>query len=147
MQMMALQSGSNGNCVFVEANGVRLLIDAGISGIQMQQRLAVTGVDPRDIHALLISHDHGDHTRSLGVYQRKYGIPVYVTPATLAAAAPVPIFCRNFRRLFIVMHSSVWWAMPAIQCGLWTLYQPHLNCIVEWIHFCVKHKTREKRAG
>ena len=48
MRMMALQSGSNGNCIFVEAGGVRLLIDAGISGVQMQQRLAAHGVQPGD---------------------------------------------------------------------------------------------------
>ena len=46
MRMFALQSGSNGNCIFVEAGGVRLLIDAGISGVQMEQRLAAHGVRP-----------------------------------------------------------------------------------------------------
>ena len=86
MRMMALQSGSNGNCVFVEAGGVRLLIDAGISGVQMEQRLAEHGVEPGDIDALLISHDHSDHVRCMGVYHRKYGMPVYVTNQTLMAA-------------------------------------------------------------
>jgi phosphoribosyl 1,2-cyclic phosphodiesterase len=86
MRMMALQSGSNGNCIFVEANGVRLLIDAGISGVQMEQRLAEHGVEPGDIDALLISHDHSDHVRCMGVYYRKYGMPVYVTNQTLMAA-------------------------------------------------------------
>ena len=84
--MVSLQSGSNGNCVFVEAQGTRLLIDAGISGVQMQTRLAASGVEPGDIDGLLISHDHSDHVRCMGVYQRKYGIPVYVTVPTLAAA-------------------------------------------------------------
>jgi phosphoribosyl 1,2-cyclic phosphodiesterase len=86
MRMLALQSGSNGNCIFVEACGLRLLIDAGISGVRMQQRLAAHGVHPGDIDALLISHDHSDHVRCMGVYQRKYGMPVYVTGPTLAAA-------------------------------------------------------------
>ncbi|MHB0959988.1 MAG: MBL fold metallo-hydrolase [Pirellulaceae bacterium] len=86
MRMMALQSGSNGNCIFVEAGGVRLLIDAGISGVQMEQRLAERGLDPADIDALLISHDHSDHVRCMGVYHRKYGMPVYVTHQTLMAA-------------------------------------------------------------
>ncbi len=86
MHMMTLQSGSNGNCIFVEANGVRLLIDAGISGIQMQRRLEAHGVAPCTIDALLISHDHRDHVRGLGVYQRKYGMPVYITRSTLETA-------------------------------------------------------------
>jgi phosphoribosyl 1,2-cyclic phosphodiesterase len=86
VRMKSLQSGSNGNCVFVEADGVRLLIDAGISGVQMQERLEADGIDPRTIDALLITHDHSDHVRCMGVYHRKYGVPVYVTQATLMAA-------------------------------------------------------------
>lgn len=86
MEVLALQSGSNGNCVYVEAHGVRLLFDAGISGIQAQQRLARKGYDIAAVDAVLISHDHSDHTRCLGVYQRKFRLPVYTTEATLAAA-------------------------------------------------------------
>ncbi len=86
MRMISLQSGSNGNCVYVEALGVRLLIDAGISGIQAEQRLAAHGIDIRQVDALLISHDHSDHVRCMGVYQRKYGVPIHATNRTLLAA-------------------------------------------------------------
>jgi len=86
MEVLALQSGSNGNCVYVETQGVRLLFDAGISGIQAQQRLARKGYDIASVDAVLISHDHSDHTRCLGVYQRKFHLPIYTTEATLAAA-------------------------------------------------------------
>ncbi len=86
MRVMALQSGSNGNSIFVEAGGVRLLVDAGISGIQMETRLAAHGIDACQIDGLLISHDHSDHVRSMGVFQRKYGMPVYVTERTILAA-------------------------------------------------------------
>ena len=86
MRIMSLQSGSNGNCVYVEADGVRLLIDAGISGVQMQERLATQGIDPHSITALLITHDHSDHVRGMGVFHRKFGIPVYVTHLTLMSA-------------------------------------------------------------
>ena len=86
MKMVALQSGSNGNCIYVEADGVRLLFDAGISGRQAEQRLAAHGRDIRDVDALVISHEHRDHSRRMGIYQRKYGIPVHVTRKTLAAS-------------------------------------------------------------
>ena len=49
MKMVALQSGSNGNCIYVEADGVRILFDAGISGRQAEQRLAAHGRDIRDV--------------------------------------------------------------------------------------------------
>jgi phosphoribosyl 1,2-cyclic phosphodiesterase len=87
MIAISLQSGSNGNCIFVEAAGVKLLFDAGITGVQAEERLAVHGRNIREIDAVIISHDHGDHIRHAGVYQRKYGLPLYVTAATLAAAS------------------------------------------------------------
>lgn len=91
MQVIPLQSGSNGNCLFVEAQGVRLLFDAGISGIQAQQRLAQFGHDIRCLDALLISHDHSDHIRSAGIYQRKFGLPLHLTEPTLEAAQRYPL--------------------------------------------------------
>lgn len=87
MIAISLQSGSSGNCIYVEAGGVRLLIDAGITGVQAQERLAAHGRDIRTVDAVIISHDHGDHIRHAGVYQRKFGIPIYATAATIAAAA------------------------------------------------------------
>ncbi|HYA31692.1 MAG TPA: MBL fold metallo-hydrolase [Thermodesulfovibrionales bacterium] len=86
MMAISLQSGSNGNCLYVEANGKRLLFDAGICGIKAEQRLAAYGKEIRDVDALIISHDHADHICYAGVYQRKYGIPIYVSAATLEAA-------------------------------------------------------------
>jgi phosphoribosyl 1,2-cyclic phosphodiesterase len=86
MQVISLQSGSNGNCIYVETGGVRLLFDAGISGATAQERLAERGRDIRKVDALIISHDHADHIRSAGIFQRKFGIPIFVTARTLAAA-------------------------------------------------------------
>jgi len=87
MIAISLQSGSSGNCIYVETSGVRLLFDAGISGVQAAERLAAHGRDIRAVDAVIISHDHGDHIRHAGVFHRKFGLPVYVTPATLAAAS------------------------------------------------------------
>lgn len=82
MITFSLQSGSNGNAIYVEAGGVRLLIDAGISGKLAEGRMRVHGRDIRDVDALLISHDHDDHVRCSGVYQRKFGFPIYITRRT-----------------------------------------------------------------
>ncbi|MCD6303918.1 MAG: MBL fold metallo-hydrolase [Planctomycetes bacterium] len=84
--MISLQSGSSGNCIYVESGRTSLLFDAGISGRQVQLRLAACGRDVRGVDAVIISHDHADHARCLGIYQRKFRLPVYVTPGTLAAA-------------------------------------------------------------
>lgn len=85
MITFSLQSGSNGNAYYVEANGTRLLFDAGISGVQAERRMRVHRRDIRDVDALLISHEHPDHLRCAGVYHRKYGLPMYLTHRTMAA--------------------------------------------------------------
>jgi len=86
MRVISLQSGSNGNCIYVEAGGRKLLFDAGVSGVCAAERLASHGRDIRLVDALIISHSHSDHVSSAGVFQRKYGIPLYVTQRCLAAA-------------------------------------------------------------
>jgi phosphoribosyl 1,2-cyclic phosphodiesterase len=83
---ISLQSGSNGNCLYVETESVRLLFDAGISCARATERLAAHGRDISDVDALIISHDHADHVRHAGVYQRKTGMPIYITPRTLDRA-------------------------------------------------------------
>jgi phosphoribosyl 1,2-cyclic phosphodiesterase len=82
MEVIPLQSGSSGNCVFVRVGQTRLLFDAGLSGRKTQQRLASFGHDIRDVDAVIISHDHSDHTSSLGSLNRQFGIPICLNRAT-----------------------------------------------------------------
>ncbi len=86
MFVATLQSGSNGNCIYVEAAGVKLLFDAGISGKKAMLRLEALGRDIRDVDAVIISHHHGDHSGCAGIYQRKFGLPVRMTRQTHDAA-------------------------------------------------------------
>lgn len=86
MLAISLQSGSNGNCIYVETCGTRLLFDAGISGSASEERLEAHGIDIRSIDAVIISHDHGDHCRCAGVLHRKYRLPIYMTEKTFEAA-------------------------------------------------------------
>lgn len=86
MKVISLQSGSNGNCICVEAGGVKLLFDAGISGRDVRERLAQHGRDVAAVDALLISHDHVDHCGNMGVLNRMFGLPIYATAKTYQAA-------------------------------------------------------------
>ncbi len=83
MKVISLQSGSNGNCFYVEAGEISLLFDAGISGRKAKERLAEHGCKIESADALFISHDHSDHVRSMGVFQRMFSVPVYITRRTL----------------------------------------------------------------
>lgn len=86
MKVISLQSGSNGNCIYVETPSCRLLFDAGISGLQAERRLEAHGVNIRRVDGVFVSHDHADHVRSAGIFHRKFGLPVYATQRTLQAA-------------------------------------------------------------
>jgi phosphoribosyl 1,2-cyclic phosphodiesterase len=87
MKAISLQSGSSGNCIYVESGGARLLFDAGISGVRAERSLMACGLDIREVDAVVISHDHSDHAHYAGVYQRKFGLPVYATRRTMQAAS------------------------------------------------------------
>jgi phosphoribosyl 1,2-cyclic phosphodiesterase len=91
MQIISLQSGSNGNCIYVEAEGIRLLFDAGISGKQVKERLSLFDREVDEVDAVLISHDHADHARSMGILHRKFHLPIYATKKTFHAANRYPL--------------------------------------------------------
>ncbi len=82
MISFSLQSGSNGNAIYVEAGDVRLLFDAGISARQAGLRMAARGREIRDCTALILSHEHSDHARHAAMYQKKFGLPVWMTRPT-----------------------------------------------------------------
>ncbi|MFW5740876.1 MAG: MBL fold metallo-hydrolase [Myxococcota bacterium] len=82
---VCLQSGSNGNCTYVETADTKLLVDAGITAAQVQRRLRALGKDPGELDAVLLTHDHADHARHVGVYHRKLGLPVFATAGCIAS--------------------------------------------------------------
>ena len=83
MRFSALSSGSKANCTFVEAAGMRFLVDCGLSGKQAEERLGEIGVDPSTIQAILVTHEHSDHINGVGTLSRRYHIPVYANAATM----------------------------------------------------------------
>ena len=91
MRFSVLGSGSRGNATLVAAGATRLLIDAGFSGRELGRRLAAIGVAPEEVTAILLTHEHGDHTRGAGVFARAHGTPLFLTEGTLAA-------CRRLLR-------------------------------------------------
>ncbi|MFS8637138.1 MAG: MBL fold metallo-hydrolase [Gemmatimonadota bacterium] len=85
MRITVLGSGSGGNSTLVEAGGTRVLVDAGFTGKDIERRLAAVGVDPASLDGIVITHDHTDHTRGMGILARRLGVPLYLTPITRAA--------------------------------------------------------------
>ena len=77
----SLYSGSSGNCLFVETDKTKILIDAGVSQRKILDALASFNVDISEIDAILVTHEHSDHTKNLGALSQKYNIEMPIVNA------------------------------------------------------------------
>ncbi|MCD7745873.1 MAG: MBL fold metallo-hydrolase [Lachnospiraceae bacterium] len=82
MNLCSIASGSSGNCIYVGTEHTSVLIDAGISGKKVTEGLKSIDRKPEDLDAILITHEHSDHIKGLGVLARKYGLPIYCSSGT-----------------------------------------------------------------
>ena len=98
MRVATLGSGSRGNSVFIECGRTRFLVDAGFSGSEIARRLELLDVSPASIQAIVVTHEHRDHTAGIGIAARRWGWPLYLTPATQRACAPLLRGSETVRR-------------------------------------------------
>jgi phosphoribosyl 1,2-cyclic phosphodiesterase len=82
-----LGSGSRGNSILLETSETCILVDAGFSGRQIERRLDALEIRPDSISALVITHEHRDHTQGMGVFARRWNVPIYIARATAASCA------------------------------------------------------------
>lgn len=85
LHVSVLASGSTGNAIFVEAEGHSFLVDAGLSGKQMEGLFAQIGRTIKDLSGIFVTHEHSDHIKGIGVLARKYQLPVYANENTWRA--------------------------------------------------------------
>jgi len=86
--LYVLGSGSRGNCCAVEHEGTALLIDAGFSPKEIERRAETAGLALGRVSAIVLTHEHGDHTRGAGRLARRLGVPVLTAPGTWTRLAP-----------------------------------------------------------
>lgn len=82
LKFCSLYSGSSGNSLFVQNNNTKILIDAGVSGKKIIEALDSIDINPNEIDAILITHEHSDHVQSVGTFSKKFNIPVYANSKT-----------------------------------------------------------------
>ena len=82
MRMTVLASGSKGNSTVISSSRTRVLVDAGLSCRELLKRMSLTGEDPSQLDAILITHEHQDHIAGLSVLARRLNIPVFFTEPT-----------------------------------------------------------------
>lgn len=98
MQLHILASGSTGNAIFLQIGNARILVDAGISARRIEQGLRAVGINPTEIDAILLTHEHGDHVNGLPVFTRKFKAPVYARRRTWDAIQPAHHVEAAYRR-------------------------------------------------
>lgn len=87
LHLAVLGSGSKGNCAVISGPDGAIMVDAGFSKRETLRRLATCGIDPASIKALLVTHEHSDHIKGLGVVSRGLGLPVYASLGTADVAS------------------------------------------------------------
>lgn len=85
MDLCSIASGSSGNCIYVGSTNTHVLVDAGLSGKRTESGLNSIDRTLKEMDAILITHEHSDHIKGLGVLARKYELPIYATAGTIEA--------------------------------------------------------------
>lgn len=79
MHFTTLASGSSGNAILVGEDNRHLLIDCGISGKSLLHNLSQLNISDSEIEGIVVTHEHVDHIRGVGILARKLKIPIYAT--------------------------------------------------------------------
>lgn len=88
LRYLTLLSGSSGNAAFIENERDAVLLDGGLSFRTLSRLCAARGADLSKVRALLLTHEHADHSKGAGVIARKLGVPVHATRGTWTRVAP-----------------------------------------------------------
>ena len=83
MRLCSIASGSSGNCIYVGDDSTHLLVDTGISKKRVEQGLLELDVKGEELDGILITHEHIDHIQGLGVFCRRYEVPIFATKGTI----------------------------------------------------------------
>jgi phosphoribosyl 1,2-cyclic phosphodiesterase len=79
LAVCVLASGSRGNSIYVSDGNTSILVDAGLSGAEIERRLKSRALFPQNLNAIVVSHEHTDHVQGVGVLSRRYKLPVYIS--------------------------------------------------------------------
>ncbi|NQV14794.1 MBL fold metallo-hydrolase [bacterium] len=85
LEMIMLGSGSGGNACVVRDEDTMILIDAGFSGAEIRKRMQLVGLDPDNLEACLITHEHGDHIKGASILSKRHKVSLLMHPATRLA--------------------------------------------------------------
>ena len=85
LRVTSFASGSSGNAMLIQADSAALLVDCGLTQRAIERQLGHADLRPADLAAILLTHEHGDHTLSAVPFSRRHGIPLVANAPTVAA--------------------------------------------------------------
>ena len=86
-RIYSLYSGSTGNAMLIETEQTRILIDAGKNAKALCRALSELSLVPEQLDAIIIAHDHRDHTAALPVFLKHHPLPVHAVEASAQVMA------------------------------------------------------------
>ena len=96
MRFASLGSGSKGNATIISQAGTTLLVDCGFSVRQTEKRLQRIGISARQLTAIIVTHEHGDHIGGVGAFATKYQLPIYATAGTAGHLSSAATLVKEF---------------------------------------------------
>ena len=129
MTLYTIASGSEGNCLLVCCGGTKVLIDAGISLKRIKAALSQLELTMDDIHAVLLTHAHTDHTAALGTLCKYHTTPLYTSVG--AASQICDKFCAAQQQMHIVRANEAF-TVGALTVTLFRFVCSFLSGVLLW---------------
>lgn len=85
LRVSVLASGSSGNATYIESDTTKILLDCGLTGKKIHELFKQIDRDPDDLDAILVSHEHSDHIKGVGVLSRRHDLDIYANEKTWQA--------------------------------------------------------------
>ena len=98
MRFVSIASGSSGNCIYIGSERTHILVDAGISNKRIEQGLNAIGLKGSDLNGVVITHEHSDHIKGIGVMQ----------PGKLWRKLQQSLLLENIPRSFFILFLQMW---------------------------------------
>ena len=101
MRLCSIASGSSGNCIYTGSDKTHILIDAGISKKRIEEGLSKLEIKGEELSGIFVTHEHADHIQGLGVFSRKYHVPILATKGTIAGIKACKTLGKMEEDLFV----------------------------------------------
>ena len=85
LRFCSLASGSSGNCQYIASEAFSILLDAGLTGKYIEKSMNDIGEKIQNVSGILVTHEHSDHVKAIGILSRRFNIPIYANTNTWEA--------------------------------------------------------------